>query len=152
MKTKRFVKQSEVEAPHERVFAFHERPDALEVLTPPWERVEVLECSDGIHPGSRVVIKMHIGPFSRLWIAEHTEYVPNLLFADMQKKGPFAYWYHRHRFEPTERGTTMMTDDVEYALPMGRIAELIAGSFVEAKLERMFDYRHNVVAEQMRRH
>jgi hypothetical protein len=63
----------------------------------------------------------------------------------VQRKGPFAYWYHRHRFEPTARGTTLMTDEIEYAVPFGRLGEWLAGWFVRQKLQRMFDYRHNEI-------
>jgi ligand-binding SRPBCC domain-containing protein len=150
MGRQRFIKQSEVAAPPEAVFAFHEQPRAVEALTPPWERVEVVEAPGSLLPGTRVVFKIFLGPFSRDWVAEHTEYVPPRLFADIQRRGPFAYWYHRHRFEPTPQGTTLMTDEVEYALPFGWLGELIAGRAVRAKLQKMFDYRHRVVAEQMR--
>lgn len=69
--------------------------------------------------------------------------------ADVQRKGPFAYWYHKHLFEPTERNTTLMIDDIEYALPLGWLGELIGGRLVRARLQRMFDYRHGVVSEKM---
>jgi ligand-binding SRPBCC domain-containing protein len=75
--------------------------------------------------------------------------VADRLFADLQRRGPFAHWHHRHRFEPTARGTTLMTDEVEYALPGGRLAELAAGPLVRLKLQRMFDYRHEVVAREV---
>jgi ligand-binding SRPBCC domain-containing protein len=152
MKIQRFIKQSEVDAPPEIVFAWHEQPGAVERLTPPWERVEVLErppMRAGLRVGTRVVFKVYTGPFWRLWVAEHTEYEPPHLFADIQRRGPFAYWYHRHRFEKTSRGATLMTDEIEYALPMGWLGELAAGDFTRDKLRRMFDYRHRVVAEQV---
>jgi ligand-binding SRPBCC domain-containing protein len=148
MKTRRFIKQTEIAAPPDVVFAWHERPGAVERLTPPWERVEVLERASGLQVGTRVVFKVYFGPFWRLWVAEHTEYKPPLLFTDVQRQGPFAYWRHRHRFEPTARGGTLMTDEVEYAAPMGLLGEMIAGGFIRRRLERMFDYRHGVVAEQ----
>lgn len=148
LRVQRFSKQSEIAAQPSAVFSWHEQPGIVERLTPPWERVEVLEHASGLRVGSRVVFKIHTGPFSRLWVAEHTEYHPPNLFADIQRQGPFAYWYHRHRFEPTSRGTTLMTDEVDYALPMGWLGELVAGSFTRKKLERMFDYRHQVVAKQ----
>ena len=85
------------------------------------------------------------GPLPLRWVAEHVEYEPPHLFADVQRSGPFAYWYHRHRFEPTARGTTLMTDEVDYALPLGFLGEWVAGWFVRRKLQRMFDYRHSVV-------
>ncbi|HQR35893.1 MAG TPA: SRPBCC family protein [Blastocatellia bacterium] len=149
MKTQRFIKQTEIAASPEAVFAWHELPDAVERLTPPWERAEVVEKSKGLHVGARVVFKVFVGPFSRLWVAEHIEYEPPHLFVDIQRQGPFAFWLHRHRFEATAHGTTLMTDDVEYALPLGWLGELVAGTFSRKKLQRMFDYRHHVVAEQL---
>lgn len=150
MKTQKFIKQSEIAAPVEAVFAWHERPEVLQDLTPPWERVEIVQPAGSIQVGARTVIKTYVGPIPQTWEAEHTEYIPNRLFADTQHRGPFAYWYHRHRFEPTERGTTIYTDEVEYALPLGWLGRLLGGPFVRAKLQRLFDYRHRVVAEKMR--
>ena len=149
MKTQRFIKQSEIAAPPEAVFAWHELPGAVERLTPPWEHAEVIEKTNGIHVGAKVVFKVYVGPFWRLWEAEHIEYKPPNLFVDIQRKGPFAYWLHRHRFEPTPQGTTLMTDEIEYALPLGWLGELAGGAFAREKLQRMFDYRHQVVANQM---
>ena len=148
MSTQRFIKQSEVAASPEAVFAWHELPDAVERLTPPWEHAEVVEKSGGLQVGAKVVFKVYVGPFWRTWEAEHIEYDPPHLFVDVQRRGPFAYWLHRHRFELTPRGTTLMTDEVEYALPLGWLGELVGGSFARKKLQRMFDYRHQVVAEQ----
>ncbi|MFN0108387.1 MAG: SRPBCC family protein [Blastocatellia bacterium] len=152
MKLQRFAKQSEIAATPETVFAWHEQPGAVEQLTPPWERAEVLERPDpqmGLQIGTRVVFKVFTGPFWRLWVAEHIEYNPPNLFTDIQLRGPFAYWRHSHRFEPTERGSTLMTDEIEYALPLGWLGELVAGDFTRKKLSRMFDYRHQVVAEKL---
>lgn len=151
MSRQRFIKQSEIAAPVERVFALHELPSAIKILTPPWERVEYLQVAESLHPGTQTILKVRVGPFSRIWVAEHSEYIPNQLFADIQLSGPFAYWYHRHRFEATDRGTTIYTDEVEYELPMGWLGEIFGGSFTRAKLERMFDYRHKVVAEEMKK-
>lgn len=145
----RFSKQSEILAPPDVVFAWHEKPGAVERLTPPWERAEMIQQATSLQVGARVIFKVYTGPFWQRWVAEHTEYEPPHLFADIQRQGPFAYWYHRHRFEPTAHGTTMMIDEIDYALPMGWLGELVAGSFTRAKLQKMFDYRHQVVAEQL---
>jgi len=148
LRKRRFIKQTRIDAPVERVFAFHERPDVFNDLIPPWERVEIIQTAENLQPGAQTIIKTFIGPFSRLWVAEHTEYIPNRLFVDIQRSGPFAYWHHRHRFEPTDRDRTLYTDEVEYALPLGWLGEFIAGRMVRKKLERMFEYRHRVVAEK----
>jgi ligand-binding SRPBCC domain-containing protein len=151
MKVQRFCKQSEILAPPAAVFAWHEQPGAVERLTPPWERVEMVQRATGLQVGARVIFKVYTGPFWRRWIAEHTEYHPPHLFADVQRQGPFAYWHHCHRFEPTARGTTLMTDEIDYALPLGRLGELFGGAFARARLQQMFDYRHQVVALQFNR-
>ena len=58
MKTQRFIKESEISAPVEEVFAFHEQPGAIDALIPTWERVEIVERSKGIRVGTRTVMRM----------------------------------------------------------------------------------------------
>jgi ligand-binding SRPBCC domain-containing protein len=147
MKMQKFIKQTELQASPEEVFAFHEQPQAIMQLMPPWERTEAIQFPDNLKVGARTVLKTYLGPFSQTWEAEHTQYVANRLFVDVQRKGPFAHWEHRHRFEPTGKGT-MMIDEVIYALPFGWLGNLLVGAFVKAKLEKVFDYRHKVLEER----
>jgi ligand-binding SRPBCC domain-containing protein len=77
-----FVKESRIAASPEAVFAFHESQGALERLTPPWEKMQLLEGGESIQPGSRVVLRTWLGPVPIRWIAEHTEYDPPHGFAD----------------------------------------------------------------------
>lgn len=142
-----FRKESEVNAAPAEVFAWHEEPGAVERLTPPWEKVQMVKRGESLRVGTQVIFRVFTGPISQLWVAEHVAYDPPRLFADQQRQGPFAYWLHRHRFEPTERGTTLMIDDVEYELPLGWLGELVGGAFTRAKLQKMFDYRHQVVLQ-----
>jgi len=48
-----FVKESRIAAAPGVVFAFHESPGALEKLTPPWEKVTVIESPGSLAPGTR---------------------------------------------------------------------------------------------------
>ena len=137
-----FVKESRIAAPPEVVFRFHESPDALRHLIPPWERVEVAESAGSLRPGSRVVLKGRLGPIPLRWVAVHTEYDPPHLFADRQESGPFALWYHRHRFLDDGQGGTVLRDEVEYRPPLGALGRLLSGRLIRRKLERMFAYRH----------
>lgn len=139
----RLIKESVIPAPRELVFAFHESPGALEKLTPPWEKVRVIERSPSILPGSRVVLRMWTGPFTVDWIAEHTEYERNRMFADRQVKGPFTFWYHKHMFADAPGGGTLLRDEVEYLPPFGFLGRL-ARPLIERKLKRLFDYRHEM--------
>jgi ligand-binding SRPBCC domain-containing protein len=139
-----FVKESQIAAPPAAVFAFHESPGALLRLTPPWERIAVIAGGESIRPGSRVVLKTWLGPLPVRWVAEHTEYDPPRLFADRQVSGPFASWHHRHRFLDDGRGGTLLRDEVEYVAPLGWLGRRLGGAFVRRKLQKMFDYRHDV--------
>jgi ligand-binding SRPBCC domain-containing protein len=140
----RFVKESRIDAPPERVFAFHESPGALIRLTPPWEQVTVESGGDSIKVGARVVLVTKLGPISLRWVAEHTAYDPPQGFADRQVSGPFARWEHHHEFLEDGQGGTILRDSVEYDPPLGVLGRLVGGGFIRAKLTKMFDYRHDL--------
>jgi len=140
----RFVKESRIAAPPSVVFAFHEEPDALERLIPPWERVEIVESARSLRPGSRSVLRVGVGPIHLDWIAEITERVQDRLFVDRQVRGPFTSWRHRHCFEEDRSGGTILRDEIEYSGPFGPLVELLSRRLQEARLRRMFDYRHEV--------
>jgi hypothetical protein len=109
---------------------------------PPWEKMEVVETADPLRPGSRVVLRGRAGLLPIRWVAVHTEYEPPHLFADRQEAGPFAWWYHRHRFIDDGQGGTILRDEVEYQPPLGFVGRWFGGGFIRRKLDRMFSYRH----------
>ena len=140
----RFVMESRIAAPPAVVFAFHESAGALERLTPPWEKVELVEGGASIRPGSRVVLRTRVGPVSLRWVAEHTEYDPPRVFADRQVSGPFASWYHRHLFIDDGSGGTRLRDEVDYEPPLGWLGKQFGGRYLEEKLEKLFGFRHDM--------
>lgn len=131
------------------VFAWHEQPHALERLTPPWERVRVEQRPVGLTDGQRVVLRSRVGPWWQRWVAEHHSYERGRLFADRQIEGPFAGWNHWHRFESDGADGCWMTDEIDYAVPGGALGAGLAGSWVREKLERMFEYRHAVLRQDL---
>ncbi|MGB0680906.1 MAG: TIGR01777 family oxidoreductase, partial [Polyangiales bacterium] len=131
-------------------FAWHERPGALERLTPPWERFEVSERQGGIREGDRLVAKVRLGPCSRVWEARHTDYLPGEQFVDEMVRGPMAYWRHVHRFE-ARGATSELVDHITYRLPAGALGRWLGQGSVEQKLERMFCYRHAVTRGDLAR-
>ena len=58
----RFVKESVIEASAERVFAFHEAPDAFERLQPPWQTTRIVQPPASLEVGTRVVLEIKLGP------------------------------------------------------------------------------------------
>lgn len=138
-----FEYRSRIAAPVERVFAFHEQPDAFEQLVPPWQRVEVISKQGGLEAGAIVKVRIWLGPFYRTCVAHHIAYRRNEYFVDELREGPFSAWVHMHRFEAVSESTDLV-DSIEFALPGGLLAEKVAGWFVRRQLNRMFEYRHQV--------
>ena len=138
-----FVKESVIEAPVEAVFAFHERPDAFELLLPPWDKTEVLQPPTSLAVGTVVKVRARVGPFAVHIVAEHVAYAHNVSFEDVMRRGPFRSWHHRHLFYD-DPGGCRLRDDIEYEPPFGWLGRLLDPIAVRARLTRLFDYRHDV--------
>ncbi len=134
-----FLRSVIVDAPPETVFGFHEKDDALRLLSPPFPPVRIIRKTGGIRVGTRV--ELRIGPIP--WVALHTAYEQKRFFEDTQISGPFARWIHRHEFVAFgER--TQMTDCVEYQLAGGIWMNRLLGWALHVGLIRMFRYRHKM--------
>ncbi|MEO5922830.1 MAG: SRPBCC family protein [Bryobacteraceae bacterium] len=130
-----FVMSSIIAAPVEVVFGFHEREDALALLSPPFPPMRVLRKTGGLQVGAEV--ELQIGPIR--WLARHTGFEKNRFFEDVQVSGPFEKWVHRHEFESVPGGTRL-TDRVEYRFVGGALTEWA----VRIGLWQMFRYRHRM--------
>lgn len=143
-------------------FAWHAAPGAFERLMPPWERMRVFrrdlggEAVPGAGPsaigeGARLEFGVRQGPLWLRWVARHGACVAGSEFNDVQERGPFAAWKHRHKFMTSREGRACLEDDIEFALPLGAIGE--AGfSLARATLRRMFWWRHLRTARDLARH
>ncbi|MFN0064286.1 MAG: SRPBCC family protein [Myxococcaceae bacterium] len=138
------MKQSLIQASAETVFAFHEAKDAFERLQPPWQKTEIVTPPSSLAIGTRVVLRTRIGPLWQTIEAEHVAYEAGRMFADKMIRGPFASWLHKHIVTPRGPRESTLTDDIEYALPLGALGRLFGGAFARRQLERLFAYRHEV--------
>jgi len=138
-----FEYTSHIDAPVEDVFAFHQRPDAIELLTPPDQHLQVVSRQGGLEVGALVEFRIPAGPFRMRWLAHHIAYEKNRLFIDEQRKGPFTAWVHAHHFAPEGAGMRL-TDSIEFSLPGGTLTERLAGWLVRRELNAMFAYRHEI--------
>jgi len=143
-----FTRTVSLPRPVRDVFAWHERPGALERLTPPWERVEILKQSGGIHEGGRVELRTKIGPFWSRWEVEHRGYDEGRVFYDVLQSGPFPSWEHEHRFRADGPADCTLTDAIKYEIPFGWLGRLGSG-LAQRKLERLFAYRHETLAQDL---
>jgi uncharacterized protein (TIGR01777 family) len=136
----------------EEAFAWHQRPGALERLTPPWERIEVLERTGGVAEGARSTFRVHLGPLSFRWVALHRDVLPGRRFVDEQVEGPFSHWIHQHLFEPVGASDSRYTDRVEFAPPFGVLGAAAGMWLARPRLERMLAYRHALLPKDLAAH
>ncbi len=143
-----FTYRSRMPASAEEVYRFHAEPDALERLTPPWERAKVIGRTGGIEqPGSRVTLRVSVGPITQDWVAEHRDCQKGRMFRDVMVSGPFRLWEHTHRFEPESESSSWLEDRVDFELPLGWIGRWLGDGYTRRRLQRMFAWRHKVTAE-----
>jgi ligand-binding SRPBCC domain-containing protein len=142
-----FKYSSLIDAPVEVVWNFHERPDILQKLTPPWLPVEVVRREGGLDVGAISEFRLLLGLISIPWLARHTEYEKYRLFTDEQVEGPFASWIHRHQFVE-ENGKTRLTDAISFEMLGGEAIEFVAAWLVAAQLDALFRYRHEVTRRE----
>ena len=137
--------------PRSDLFNWHTRVGAIDRLTPPWVKT-VVERWDGIRDGDRAVIRMSMGPVTQRWVAVHRDLVNGERFADYQESGPFKSWGHEHIFTSIDDRNSRLTDDIEYELKGGPIADKFLGKFATGEIERAFEYRHRVLGQDLLLH
>ena len=90
-------------------------------------------------------------PIQLTWIAEHTDYIKNQCFQDVQISGPFKQWTHTHTFTRDGDGC-LLEDHIRYALPLYPLGPLLGNAAIHRKLKRIFRYRHNTLRRDLSHH
>jgi len=153
----------------EKVFLFFANPSNLPRIMPPETRTElaalrlvppptvpmghpaVLNLNSLAGVGSEIVTSfrpLNSLPFRAQWIALIIEFEWNHHFADVQKKGPFKRFQHRHEFSLETRsgasGTTVR-DVIEYDPGFGGLGALAQRLFIAPSLKQTFEYRQEML-------
>lgn len=145
----RFVHESFIPAPADAVFAFHERPDALALLIPPFEMTQVVRPPSGLEVGTEVILRTRL--FPGIWqtiVARHTDFRRGEFFEDIMVRGPFRRWRHRHVFE-ARAGSCLLRDEIEYEPPLGWLGRMADPLLIRPRLRRMFEHRHAVTRREV---
>jgi ligand-binding SRPBCC domain-containing protein len=154
-----------VPVPVGRVFRFFANPHNLPRIMPPEAGTELVRLDlvpppaianeaatvsdrDSLAgPGSKIVTSFRVFPFLPIraeWIAIIAEFEWNHHFADIQEKGPFKSFHHRHELLPETRNGvngTVVRDLIDYEVGFGWLGELAQHFFVTRQLQRTFAYR-----------
>ena len=125
----------------DKVFPFFSDPFNLEELTPPWLRFKILTTAPiDMRAGAVIDYRLSIRGLPVRWSSEITAWEPPHRFVDEQIRGPYRYWSHEHRFEPTDGGT-LICDRVRYLAPGWILEPVLHRVFVRPDVERVFRYR-----------
>lgn len=144
-KLHRLTRSQEIPRPLDDVFGFFSDASNLEALTPAFLHFRFLTpLPVRMESGSRIDYSLSILGVPVRWRTRIVEWVPGVRFVDVQESGPYAYWRHMHSFHAVG-AATLMSDTVDYALPLGPLGQLAHLLFVRPLLRRIFDYRSEAV-------
>lgn len=141
-----FKREQLLPATREELFAFFVEPGNLSKITPADQGFHVVSSSTPrIEEGTVLEYKLSAHGLPLRWRALISSWNPPHRFVDEQLSGPFRRWVHTHEF--IERGDeTLCRDSVEYKVWGGRLVDRL---FIRRNLVRAFDYREQVLPEQL---
>lgn len=132
--------------PLEEVFDFFAAAENLERITPPWLRFRIVTPTPiEMRVGARIDYRIRLRGVPVRWQSEITTWEPPHRFVDEQVRGPYRLWVHEHVITREGR-RTRVEDTVTYAVPGG---VLVRNLFVRTELERIFEYRSSVLANDI---
>jgi ligand-binding SRPBCC domain-containing protein len=139
--------------PRPEVFDFFADAGNLSVIQPPWARPRWLAPPPPrLAAGAVLDFRVRLLPIA--WRVMIREFDPPYRFVDVQLRGPFARWEHRHRFVEGPRkppgGTpgTWVEDRVTYRFPAGALGRLVHALGGGRRLRGLFDYRDRRLRER----
>ncbi len=144
-----FRKASDFDVSLEELWAFHMRPEALSLLSPPLSGFRVIDRGAGVGNGSVLRAEMGRWPLKRTWMALHAAVEPYRSFTDIALESPFPYWVHVHAFEAIGERKSRLTDSVWF-VPPRPIGRALGRLVVKPLLKLMFAWRHRVTRRETR--
>jgi len=144
----RLVREQLLPRPRAEVFPFFADAGNLAELTPGFLRFRILTPLPlRMEAGARLDYRISLFHIPFRWRTRITAWQPDERFTDVQERGPFALWHHLHEFDEREGGT-LVRDVVDYRVPLGPAGRLVHALWLRRVLERIFDYRRDVLARR----
>jgi ligand-binding SRPBCC domain-containing protein len=163
--------------PLEIVFAFFSNPENLprimpaaagtrlirvDRIAPPPDPADATPAAhQAVGVGSVIVTSFHVFlllPLRAQWISRITEFEWNHHFVDVQDKGPFKRWHHRHQFTRQARNSadgipvegTLVSDFVDYEVGFGLLGNVLDQLFIARQMRNTFAHRQQVLPNLLR--
>jgi hypothetical protein len=143
-----YIAESRVWLPKPRaeVFGFFADPANLPLTMPRALGVRVLAAPPVLTAGAVCDLRIGWLGLPLRWRSVIREFDPPVRFVDVQVRGPYARWEHRHLFL-ADAGGTWMEDRVTYRLPLGPLGRLAHTLLVGRQLRALWTYRRQKVSE-----
>lgn len=142
----RFIREIWLPAELEEVWRKHSSAQALVELSPPINKLELLQTDAPVVEGATHQFRLRILGIPLQWVAEISDVRPPHQFRDTATRSIFASWTHLHEFLP-ERGGTRARDTVDYVPPLGALGKFADWLFIRRMLNSMWRHRHRVLEE-----
>ena len=143
----------DLDAPIDRVFAFHGNPRNIPAISPGWQQVEIKQGDVQARvSGEFEIVVRFFGVLSLSWRGVWREVDAPGMLVDEAIRSPFAYWRHRHEFTALDPGRTRMTDHITYAFSGGWLGKWFGETFGRVQFGWMFADRHARTQRWMREH
>lgn len=132
-------------------WAFFSSPNNLSKITPDDIKFIVKDnLKEEIFVGMK--INYTIAPLLGIplkWQTLITAVNHNKSFIDVQAKGPFKLWHHKHEFYENDAGV-LMIDTVDYELPFGILGVWTHRIAVRKKLNHIFNFRYKILKQRFK--
>ena len=132
--------------PRAEVFAFFADPVKVPSVMPPSLRVRLVAPPRAMTAGAVFDLRLVWLGVPLRWRAFVREYDPPVRFLDVQVRGPYARWEHRHLFLVDGQGTRV-EERVVYRLPLGPLGRLAHTVLVGRQLATLWAYRRRRIGD-----
>lgn len=127
------------------LWAWHERPLAVDRLMPPFLNYIILKRASDLEPGAMLALRVSLFKFWQLQIQfEHQQFEKGKLFTDSLKSGPFKIWHHQHRFIAWKDHESVLEDSLEVVPTRFPKINNWIRKWLEKRLDDLFRWRHHI--------
>jgi ligand-binding SRPBCC domain-containing protein len=136
-----------IEASRSDVFDYLTAPSHQAFLLAPAINVEALTPDGQLKRGDEIHFNMTRFGLSQSIRFKVEDLLPGSRLTYRQSEGVFAAWTHTMKFEEHSDNTTLVTDLVDYKMPMGIVGFLVDDLVIKGDMSRVLQQRLQKVKE-----